>query len=63
MEDNSFYYLLWSNLVAMCPYDTGICKAILNYMIMAIIGKLKLQLQVIMAIMQKTLTMRVKSQA
>ncbi len=23
MEDNLFYYLLWSNLVAMCPYDTG----------------------------------------
>ena len=22
MEDNSFYYLLWSNLVAMCPVYT-----------------------------------------
>lgn len=22
MEDNSFYYLLWSNLVSRCPIDT-----------------------------------------
>ena len=58
MEDNSFYSLLWSNLVAMCPYDTREYAKKHNATIMAIIGKLKLQLQVIMAIMQKTLTMR-----